>query len=190
MGIFDSLKNAANSVSNAAKETIGGGSKSETFVFPYLPKNVQELQSLKEADLSTPFKTAALAIAILCNYSNDPDGTFAMLDAIKGPRPLSAYEKQFIRDRLAGKQYVTFSFFAGSNPQNNYTPSQPYTITVSEFAYSYQNEGYATLNVVSSGADSPRQIQLRKQGSTGKWFLWENYALSDIRVPQNQDPWA
>ena len=162
--------------------------KSETIIFNHLPENVADLQTFPEYALSTPFMAAALAVAICCNYAKDREEMYRMLDAIKGPRPLSPMEKQFLRDRLGGKEYVPFSYFAGTSPANNYEPSKPYTITVSENPYSYQNEGYATLYVTSSGADSPRPIQLRRKGD--QWFLWELTCLADIRKPAKDDEWA
>ena len=109
----------------------------ESFAFESLPKNVQELKALPQASLDSPFKTAALTLAVLCHYEQNPDETFEMLNFLKGPEPLSTYEKQFIKERLAGKFYKVKSFFAGATPQNNHEPSTPYTITVSDNSYSY-----------------------------------------------------
>ena len=162
----------------------------ETFTFESLPKNVQELKALPQATLDTPFKTAALTIAVLCHYEQNPDETFEMLDFLKGPETVSNYEKQFLKDRLAGKTYKVKSFFAGATPQNNYEPSTPYTISVSDTSYSYPEENWATLYLQSGGADSPRPIKFRKKPSTGQWFLNEIQCLSDIRVPVSSDPWA
>ena len=64
----------------------------------------------------------------------------------------------------------------------------PYTVTVEENPYSFQNAGYVKLLIRSSGADTPREIQMRAKGDT--WYLWENYLLPDIRVPAALDPWA
>jgi hypothetical protein len=162
----------------------------ETFTFESLPKNVQELKALPQATLDTPFKTAALTIAALCHYEQNPDETFEMLDFLKGPEAVSNYEKQFLKDRLTGKFYKVKSFFAGATPQNNYEPSTPYTISVSDNSYSYPEENWATLYLQSGGADSPRPIKFRKKPSTGQWFLNEIQCLSDIRVPVSSDPWA
>ena len=164
--------------------------KSETITFQALPTNVEELQALPEASLDTPFKAVALALAALCNYANDKDATFAMLDFLKGPDSVSAYEKQFIKDRLEGKTYKTFSFFEGATPKNGYKPTAPYAITVSDNPYSYAEENWATLYVQSAGADSPRSVKLRKKPSTGQWFITEIQCLSDIRIPEAEDPWA
>lgn len=161
-----------------------------TLKFATLPKNQAELSSLSEATLDTPFKTAALAMCALANYANSPEDTFAMLDFLKGPEPVSTYEKQFIKDRLSGKEYKVLSFFEGATPENGYKPSVPYTITVSDNPYSYAEENWATLYVKSSGADSERSIKLRKKPSTGQWFINEIQCLSDIRVPVSEDPWA
>jgi hypothetical protein len=111
-----------------------------------------------------------------------------MLNFLKGPQALNPREVQFFKDRLTGKEYKPFSFFAGATPQNNYTPTQPYQITVSEDAHTYDNASYARLQISSGGADSPRPITMRQKGD--QWFLWEQFLLSDIREPVANDPWA
>ena len=158
------------------------------FVFQNLPGSREALRQLPEFAMTDPFMTAALTVAVLCNYEKDPQETILMLNELKGPRPLSTYEIQFLRDRLAGKGYKPFSFFRGATPANNYTPECPYTIVVSDDPYSYQNEGYARLQMKSFGADNPRPITLRRKGE--KWMLWEQMLLADIRTPAKDDPWA
>lgn len=159
-----------------------------TFQFDRLPANLEELRALPEFALTDPFMTAALTVAALCRYEADPDAAVEMLNALRGPRPLSVFEIQFLRDRLAGKGYKPFSFFQGATPQNNYTPTLPYTITIRDDPYSYQNEGYVRLQLQSFGADSPRPVTLRQKGE--QWMLWEQILLSDIRTPAKDDPWA
>lgn len=203
MGLFDSfakqvgsaLKNEASkavsgAVRSAAQSVGKGTNKSESFTFASLPTSVEELSALPEATLDSPFKTAALTVAALCSYERDPEATYAMLNVLKGPEPLSNYEKQFIKERLTGKYYKSFAFFAGATPQNNYVPTQPYTITVSTTPYSFDNENWATLYVKSGGADNPAPIKLRKKPSTGQWFLNDVQCLSDIRLPAADDKWA
>ena len=166
------------------------GSRSAEFVFAVLPCSLPELKALPESTLDSPYKTAALAVAALCAFDQNESAVHEMLDYLKGPEALSTYEKQFLRDRMRGKGYKAMSFFAGATPDNGYTPSEPYTITVSSDPYSFDNENRAVLYVRSSGADSPRPIKLRKKPSTGQWFLNEIQCLSDIRIPKDQDPWA
>lgn len=164
--------------------------REEKFTFAALPTGLGELQALPEATLDSPFKTTALVVAALCQMEKNENATFEMLDFLKGPDSVSMFEKQFIKERLAGKNYKTFSYFEGATPENGYVPTVPYTIKVTETPYSYPQDNYATMYVTSSGADSPRAIRLRKKPSTGQWFLIEIQCLSDIRVPVEADPWA
>lgn len=179
MGIFDFL-NGGGAPNNTTK----------TITLPFLPKNINELLAMPGANLQDEFAVAALCVAVLCNWERDPQSTIEMLNYLRGPQPMSVMDQQFIRDRLAGKQYKTFSFFRGATVQNNYTPTMPLTIDVSTNPYTYQNENRATLHLRSAGADSLRQIALRKKPSTGQWFVTDIFLLSDIRTPAAQDPWA
>ena len=199
MSIFDSLKRQvksqlkreASKLVNDAVQNIGKGrNHSETFSFSALPMRLDDLKALPEASLDSAFKTTALTILALCRYEQDQAAALEMLDFLKGPEEVSTYEKQFIQERLRGKEYKARSFLAGATPENSYQPTVPYTITVSENPYSFDNENWATLYVTSGGADNPRPIKLRKKPSTGQWFLNDIQCLSDIRVPTAEDPWA
>ncbi len=161
---------------------------SKTFTFAVLPTNKAELMALPEYSLNSPFATAALTVLAMHAYTLNAQNGIEMFDAIKGPQPLSTYDKQFLKDRLSGKEYLPSSYMQGSSPQNGYTPTTPFTITVSDNPYSYDEQNYAKLYIVSSGADSPRPIKLRAKGE--QWFLWENMLMPSIRVPVAQDPWA
>lgn len=151
-------------------------------------KNADELKKMPELDFSSPLSTAAFAMLVLLEYDESPENTIEMLNVLKGPQPMNGMDVQFLRDRIKGRGYIPRSYFEGSSVKNDYTPNVPYKITVSEYAYTYQSEGYAKVQVQSSGADSPRPIELRRKGN--QWFLWRNLALSDIRTPASVDPWA
>lgn len=185
MGLFDKIKNNPASTNSVQTST----NKSVKITFGSLPETFESFKALPESAQDTPFKTAALTVLSFCYYPENKDLSIQMLDFLRGPRPLSVMDKQFIADRFRDKDYVPRSYFEGATPQNNYQPSEPYTITVSENPYSYQNEGYATLYVTSGGADSPRSVQLRL-AKDGKWYLWEQYLLADIRKPESENPWA
>ncbi|MCQ2518924.1 MAG: hypothetical protein MJ107_00190 [Lachnospiraceae bacterium] len=158
--------------------------------FDKVPGNVEELKQIPEASLSSEYASAALGMLVLLNYEKNPEATMEMVDFLNGPDNVSAYSKQFYKDRLLGKAYVPKSFFKGATVENNYEPQMPLTIEVTENIYSYSEENYCTLYVKSSGADSPRPIKLRKKPSTGQWFVIDNAALADIRRPAAADPWA
>lgn len=195
MGFLDMFANKSvnqigNQLGNAIKQGVQNASnKSEKIVFNSLPETYEQFINLPQAKLSTPFETAAMTVLAFCYYPLNKDLSLQMLDYLRGPRPLSGYDKQFIRDRFMDKDYVPRSYFEGATPDNDYEPKEPYTIIVKETPYSYANEGMAKLDIRSGGADSPRQIELRK-AKDGKWYLWEQYILSDIRQPESSNPWA
>ena len=175
MALFDSIKNQVtsqlkreaskivnNASQNASQAIAKGRNRTESFTFSSLPTSVEELKSLPEASLDSAFKTTALCIAVLCNLEKDANATWEMLDYLKGPEDVNEREKAFIKERLVGKQYKTLSFFKGATPDNGYAPATPYTITVSENPYSFDEENWATLYVTSGGADHPRPIKLRR----------------------------
>ena len=156
-----------------------------------LPKTLEEMKKLPEAELKTPEGTAALAVAALCVYPKDKEECFRMLDYLRGPRPLSNMDKQFIRDRfMDDKDYIPRSYFCGATPENNYEPSKPYTIEMKDSAAPIAEEGYKIMDLKSGGADSARPVTLRLKPSTGEWFLWDQMLLAGIRTPAAKDEWA
>lgn len=187
MGLFDIFNNFKRKTVNNMKAAV---SPKENFTFHELPKTLAELKALPEAALDDPYKTAALTVCALCVYSKDRDNGKEMLNFLRGPRPMSGMDIQFLNDRfIDGKWYIPFSFFAGATPANEYTPSKPYSLLVRSNQYSDANQGYKKLFVQSGGADSLRAITLRL-AADGKWYLWEQELLAGIRVPQSQNPWA
>ncbi|MCQ2426967.1 MAG: hypothetical protein MJ137_01010 [Clostridia bacterium] len=189
-----------NKLASKAAKTASGAAKtaaefaaigSETIVFEEFPMNFEALKARPESDLKDPYAVAALTVAALCVYPEDKDAAIEMLNFLKGPSPLSENDKRFLKDRFSDKDYVPASYFAGSKPENNYTPDEPFSITVKAHPYSVTEENYISLQLVSGGADSPRAITLRCKPSTGEWFAW-NYEglLMGIRVPVAENPWA
>ena len=188
MSLFDTLRRQAQQAAKPAAPT--SGEMTYTVILPSLPINLEQLKAMPEASLQKHQYTAALTVAALCVYPVDRDAALEMLEYLQGPRGITPYDKQFLADRFRDKDYVPRSYFAGATPQNNYEPTSPYTLTLFENPYSRNQEGYLTLHIRSGGADSPRQIKLRNKPSTGQWFLWEQFLLSDIRTPASADPWA
>lgn len=192
MSIFDKLRNSESTgANNTVPQTpVSYGIKKEVFTFSKLPESLSELQALPQATLDSPFKTAALTVLALCVYGADKTIGVEMLNFLRGPRPLSLQEISFLDDRFRdGNWYVPFSYFNGATPENDYTPSTPYTLEIESNATSAVNEGYMKLILKSGGADSPRNLTLRMKGD-GKWFLWEQFLMVGIRIPKSQDPWA
>ena len=184
-------KKVSNPVLYVKNKLRAAFSRKESFTFETLPKNLEELKALPEAVMDDPFKTAALTLCALCAYSEDRETGTEMLNFLRGPRPMSPADIAFLNDRLMdGKTYVARSYFNGATPENEYTPTTPYTVKVISNQYSkLENGSYMKLLIHSGGADSPRSVTLRKTGG-GTWYLWEQNLLSDIRIPKSQDAWA
>ena len=159
-------------------------------VFNILPTDYESFRALPQYDLTKAENTCALYLVALNMYTKNKDEGIAAINSLRGPRPMSPFEVQFLRDRLIDKPYLPMSYFEGAVPANNYEPAKPYTVTLYPDPRPQDvEEGYMRLHVKSGGADSPRIITLRKKGD--EWFLWE-YAgtLMGIRIPANEDPWA
>lgn len=187
MGLFDSIKNTSNQFLNSAPKS--NGFTSREIVFNTLPETLEQFTALPQASLSTPFDTAAMTVLAFCFYPQNSELSLSMVNYLRGPRPLSNMDISFIKDRFRDSDYVPRSYFKGATPQNDYMPSQPYTVKVAENPYSYTNENYAKLFVFSGGADNPRELTMRK-AKDGKWYLWEQFILVGIRQPDSADPWA
>ena len=183
MGLFDKLQQ------NLSQQAAMANQTKQTFTFSALPETLAQLQALPESALTSPYMTAALSVCALCVYAVDKQNGEEMLNFLRGPKgPLSNMEMQFIRDRLMDSKYVPFSYFEGAVPGNDYRPDEPYKINFFTDKYSFDNEGYVKLNVRSGGADSPRQVVLRRKGD--QWFFCDQFILVGIRKPKSDDPWA
>lgn len=157
-----------------------------------IPENLQEFEALAASLRDSQNGVCALFLCALNLFDrNREDGTAAM-NLLRGPRPMTPYDIQFLRDRLRGKPYLPLAYFDGATAQNGYTPNKPYVLQVLPDTRPQDvEEGYARVFLKTAGADSPRPIKLRQKPSTGEWFLWEySSVLSGIRIPVSEDPWA
>ena len=154
-----------------------------------LPATLAEFEQLPRR---SPEEVCAGFLCALALYLKDKDAGIAAMNLLRGPRPMTPYDAQFLRDRLRGKEYLPLAYFEGATPENSYTPSVPYVLNVLPDPRPQDIEpGYLRVFLKTAGADSPRPVKLRQKASTGEWFLWEySSPLSGIRIPAAQDPWA
>ncbi len=156
-----------------------------------IPESLPEFEALA-AGQRTPERISALFLCALSLFDrNMADGVSAM-NLLRGPKPMTPYDAQFLRDRLRGKAYLPLAYFEGATPQNGYKPNAPYVLNVLSDPRPQDIEpGYLRVFLKTAGADSPRPMKLRQKASTGEWFLWEySSILSGIRIPAAEDPWA
>ena len=159
--------------------------KSVTIVFENPPRNIAELRALPQMETQKPFEIAALTAVVMLRYEDSPQDALEMMNALRGSKYMTPYDMQLFRDRLSGKGHIARSYFAGATPKNGYRPDIPYSVTVFDDQNSYVDENFIKLNLRSSGADSPRQVQIKQRG--GKWFLSQNYLMADILEPISEN---
>ena len=128
------------------------------------------MQSLAESELYSPADTAALVLCALDVYSYNKEAGSAMLEYLKGPEHFSAVDQLFIDDRFyEGNDYIPRSYFAGATPENDYIPTEPYTVMFKGDSKK-KNEETITLYARSAGSDDPREIVLHRDPATGKYY--------------------
>ena len=160
-------------------------------VIQKMPESLPEFEA-RIAEGRQPERICALFLCALALFDRDKNAGTAAMDILRGARPMTPYDCQFLRDRLRGKAYLPLAYFEGATPENGYRPQVPYTLNVLADPRPQDLEpGYLRLFLKTAGADSPRPIKLRQKASTGDWFLWEySSILSGIRIPSAEDPWA
>ena len=156
-----------------------------------IPENLQEFEVLA-AKGQQPECICALFLCALALFEPQKEAGTAAMNLLRGPKPMTPYDCQFLRDRLRGKSYLPLAYFEGATPGNNYQPRVPYMLNVLADPRPQDVEpGYLRVFLTTSGADSPRPMKLRQKVSTGEWFLWEySSILSGIRIPVAEDSWA
>ena len=69
-----------------------------------LPKTIAEFETLmKDLKLTKRENTCALFLCALYLYTKNVDDGIKALNLLRGPRPMTKMDEQFIRDRLRGK---------------------------------------------------------------------------------------
>ena len=215
MSLLDSLKNlfsqnaesAINQLSHDARKKIDSAlsdakknvekaiaTKTKTFKFDAIPTTVEELKALPGGDMKDPFASVAMTILALNMYYTNKEAGIAAFDYVMGPGALANLQIQSIDSSIQQNgPFVPISYFEGAKPENDYTPTKPYTIKVYEYATSKDiyEQGYYRLFVKSGGADSERLVQVRNKPSTGEWFAHEFSTLYvGIRKAKKDDEWA
>ena len=85
-----------------------------------IPASLQEFETLAAAGRQ-PERICALFLCALALFDKDRDAGTAAMNLLRGPRPMTPYDCQFLRDRLRGKAYLPLAYFEGATPENGYT---------------------------------------------------------------------
>ena len=94
-----------------------------------MPESLPEFEALA-AEGRQPERICALFLCALALFDRDKDAGTAAMNLLRGPRPMTPYDVQFLRDRLRGKAYLPLAYFEGATPENGYQPRVPYRLNV------------------------------------------------------------
>ena len=118
---------AAEQAELPAEDPITMEGKDMQITFDRLPGTLEEFSALCN-DLTKPENTCALFLLALNLYTKDKAAGEKAIDMLRGPRPMTGIDSQFIRDRLRDKKYLPLAYFDGATPENGYGPTQPYVL--------------------------------------------------------------
>ena len=159
--------------------------KKITYTFNALPRNIEELKTLEVNDreyFKSPHFVTALFICCLNRLPDNSTDTWEMINYLRthtatvgedNIMKISKDNTQNVVQNLLENDTHGFpsvnglrSYFAGSSPDNQYTPTTPYQVTIVEKSDIYVTKDgnlYAKLYVESSGYDDPvGPLKLRK----------------------------
>ena len=188
------------------------GKKQFTYTFNALPRNIEELKTLEVENrkyFDSQYFVTALFICCLNRIADNSADAWEMINYLRthtatvGQNGISLVSnldmQNIVQSNLVGKDTNGFpvvnglrSFFAGSSPENLYTPTTPYKVTVVEAAadpiITENGTTYAKLHVISSGADSAQgPLTLRKTNNHG-WLIWDGEkAFTMSKKAQKED---
>lgn len=161
-----------------------------TVQFNSLPTSLAEFQAMTSEGYTNPERVAGLFLCALDLYAQNAKDGIDAINLLKGPQPLSPTEVSWFRDRMSDKKYLPRAYFEGSTPENNYTPTTPYTLVFSPDPRVQDTEaGYIRLYIKTPAFDNPRYVKLRQKGND--WFIWEvNSIMLGVKMRKQDDAWA
>ena len=79
-------------------------------VIQKIPENLPEFELLA-AEGRQPERICALFLCALALFDRNKEAGAAAMNLLRGPKPLTPYDCQFLRDRLRGKSYLPLAYF-------------------------------------------------------------------------------
>ena len=195
-------------VSSSREPSEVEGVKKITYTFNALPRNIEELKTLEVNDreyFKSPHFVTALFICCLNRLPDNSTDTWEMINYLRthtatvGEDNIMKISKDntqnvvqnLLEDDTHGFPSVNGlrSYFAGSSPDNKYTPTTPYQVTIVEKSDIYVTKDgnlYAKLYVESSGYDDPvGPLKLRKVEGHD-WLVYSGESVFAKKMkPQN-----
>ncbi|WP_051296376.1 DUF6935 domain-containing protein [Eisenibacter elegans] len=163
-----------------------------------LPNSTEAFKTLRDQVATTPQGGAQMFLIALKVYVENPElGEQLLVMAVDMERlssgntyqgyALGTSDGSLLRRQLEQHPHLPNSYFKGSSPQNGYQVKTPLDIECSSNPYSGDMaQGNFKVFVRSSGADSPRPLQM-KRNDKGIWKVAEwSSVLVGIRQPERK----
>ena len=194
------------SVKNEAGESvvIDVPQNTYTYTFSTIPTNVEELKQYNISGDDGRYKVLALYIMSLRTWKPENQTDCEEMIGYLCNKQLSVYEKQRLAEQMKkSKQYLYLgnAFLNGSTPANNYTPSQPYSITLTQDSVVDEDQVYIPANpsipspdqyrafIYCKASDSGKWIDVYKSSKDGNWYMYKWMDLiTSIKAPASSNP--
>ena len=175
-----------------------------TYTFSTIPTNVEELKQYNISGDDGRYKVLALYTMSLRTWKPENQTDCEEMIGYLCNRQLSVYEKQRLAEQMKkSKQYLYLgnAFLNGSTPANNYTPSQPYSITLTQDSVVDEDQVYIPANpsipspdqyrafIYCKASDSGKWIDVYKSSKDGNWYMYKWMDLiTSIKAPASSNP--
>ena len=175
-----------------------------TYTFSTIPTNVEELKQYNISGDDGRYKVLALYIMSLRTWKPENQTDCEEMIGYLCNKQLSVYEKQRLADQMKkGKQYLYLgnAFLNGATPANNYTPAQPYSVTLTQDSVVDEDQVYIPANpsiptpdqyrafIFCQASDSGKWIDVYKSSKDGNWYMYKWMDLiTSIKAPASSNP--
>ena len=175
-----------------------------TYTFSTIPTNVEELKQYNISGDDGRYKVLALYIMSLRTWKPENQTDCEEMIGYLCNKQLSVYEKQRLTDQMKkGNQYryLGNAFLNGATPANNYSPSKPYSITLTQDSVVDEDQIYIPANpsipspdqyrafIYCKASDSGKWIDVYKSSKDGNWYMYKWMDLiTSIKAPASSNP--
>ena len=175
-----------------------------TYTFSTIPTNVEELKQYNISGDDGRYKVLALYVMSLRTWKPENQTDCEEMIGYLCNKQLSVYEKQRLAEQMKkSKQYLYLgnAFLNGATPANDYTPSQPYSITLTQDSVVDEDQIYIPANpsipspdqyrafIYCKASDSGKWIDVYKSSKDGNWYMYKWMDLiTSIKAPASSNP--
>ncbi len=149
---------------NVSVEYSDGFTKLQV-TFTELPTSVEDLEACVEEFGHNEMLTAAWFIAAMREFADDPEEARNMIAYLCDPDEASSVTS-FVSDQIHQKPYLSYAYFAGADTENDFTPDEPFVVSLSDFD-SHENNSFTYVRVACDSDERERTIAMVEDDVVG-----------------------